>query len=133
MTVGRCRRRPARDENGSVTSREYEAYYAVIRTIPRGRVMTYGDVASHAGYFGWARRVGYALFALSDAGVPWWRVVNAKGAISPGRGRGDGAARQRELLGVEGVVFGASGRIDLGRFRHRPPSATFAGRGKDRR
>lgn len=124
-----------------MTSREYEAYYAVIRTIPRGRVMTYGDVASRAGYGGWARRVGYALFALSGASVPWWRVVNAGGGISPRPGRGDHADRQRELLEAEGVIFDGSGCIDLGRFRHCPSSAAggggpgsdfFAGRGEDR-
>ncbi len=103
-----------------MASREYETYYAIVRDIPAGRVMTYGDVAHYAGRRGHARRVGYALFTLADGRVPWWRVVNAQGAIShrPRDGRPDDF--QRMLLEDEGVEFDAAGRLDLGRYRHRP-------------
>lgn len=103
-----------------MASREYETYYAIIRGVPRGRVMTYGDVAHYAGRRGHARRVGYALFTLSDRRVPWWRVVNAQGGIShrPRDGRPDDV--QRTLLEAEGVEFDAAGRLDLARYRHRP-------------
>jgi methylated-DNA-protein-cysteine methyltransferase-like protein len=94
--------------------------YAVVRRIPRGRVATYGQVAALAGRAGHAREVGYALHALAeDSTVPWQRVVNARGEVSPRRTPGmDGL--QRALLEREGVAFDARGRIDLERLRWRP-------------
>lgn len=111
-----------------MASPEYERYYEIVRAIPPGRVMTYGDVAHYAGRRRQARRVGYALYALNDKRVPWWRVVNARGEISyrPRDGRPD--EFQRELLVAEGVEFDLEGRIDLGHYRHHPepfdPSST---------
>ena len=104
-----------------MASPEYEAYYVVIRAIPSGRVMTYGDVARAAGHPRWARRVGYALSALNDPRVPWWRVVNAAGRISRGGGRTpEGVDLQRDLLEAEGVDLDLEGIIDLDLFRHVP-------------
>jgi methylated-DNA-protein-cysteine methyltransferase-like protein len=66
---------------------------------------------------GHARQVGYALFALPDGrDVPWQRVINAKGEISP-RSVPYFDKRQRTLLEQEGVVFDARGRISLPRFQ----------------
>ena len=103
-----------------MASREYESYYAIIRAIPAGRVMTYGDVAAYAGRPRQARRVGYSLAALKGGTVPWWRVINARGEISY-RAR-DGLAHdvQRARLEAEGVAFDLEGRVDLARYRHRP-------------
>ena len=85
--------------------------------MPRGRVVTYGQVAVALGAPAAARAVGYALRALPpDTDVPWWRVINAKGGISL-RGRGHGADLQRELLEGEGVAFGADDTIDLRVYR----------------
>lgn len=103
--------------------------YAVIRRIPRGRVATYGQVAALAELPRRARMVGQALRSTPDeVDVPWQRVVNAQGTISP-RSDGIGWAEgyQRHLLEEEGVVFSKSGKIDLDRFgwdpdRH-PPRA----------
>jgi len=102
------------------TRGSYARIQAVVRRIPRGRVATYGQVAALAGLAGHARQVGYALHALAaDSPVPWQRVVNARGAVSPRRMPGwDGL--QRALLEREGIVFDARGRIDLGRQRWRP-------------
>ena len=62
----------------------YERIYAVVRRIPRGRVATYGQVAAVTGLPGRARQVGYALHALPHGSdVPWQRVINAKGEVSP--------------------------------------------------
>ena len=97
----------------------YNRIYAVVRRIPRGRVATYGQVASLAGLAGRARQVGYALHALSgSSAVPWQRVVNAAGAISLSPMRG--GISQRLLLEREGVRFSAAGRIALETFRWRP-------------
>lgn len=98
----------------------YERIYAVVRRIPRGRVATYGDVASLAGLPGHARQVGYALHALRPGHrVPWHRVVNARGTISLRRRPGDDLT-QRVLLEREGVRFDQRGRLDLRRLRWAP-------------
>jgi methylated-DNA-protein-cysteine methyltransferase-like protein len=99
-----------------VLTGNYQRIYAVVRRIPRGRVATYGQVARLAGLDGHARQVGYALHALSvSADVPWHRVVNAFGEISP-RSGDDSHELQRHLLEAEGVVFESNGRIVLQRF-----------------
>ena len=89
----------------------WKKFYQVVRKIPRGRVASYGQIAELAGFEGHARQVGYALHALpADSGVPWHRVVNAKGEISP-RSAGDSHELQRMLLEAEGVRFDEKGRI----------------------
>ena len=103
-----------------MASAEYESYYAVIRAIPPGRVMTYGDVAAYAGRPRQARRVGYALAACNGHDVPWWRVINAQGAISSRTPDGGSESMQRDLLESEGVEFTLERRVELDRFRHRP-------------
>lgn len=93
----------------------YARIYRVVRRVPKGRVATYGQIAELVGHVG-ARQVGYALHALKDDRVPWQRVINAKGEISP---RWD-ADHQRQRLEAEGVEFDERGRVDLKRFRWRP-------------
>jgi methylated-DNA-protein-cysteine methyltransferase-like protein len=95
--------------------------YTIVRQIPAGHVATYGQVAKLAGLPGHARQVGYALSALpEDTDVPWQRVVNAKGEVSP-RSWSDGSEDfQRRLLEEEGVVFSDAGRIRLSEFRWSP-------------
>jgi len=91
--------------------------HAAVRRIPRGRVSSYGAVATAAGLPGHARQVGYALAALEDGtDVPWHRVVNARGEISPRSGDRSVEALQRALLEAEGITFDERGRVDHGRF-----------------
>ena len=98
----------------------YERVWAFVQRTPRGRVVTYGQVAVELGAPAAARAVGYALRALTpETDVPWWRVINAKGGISL-RGRGAGADLQRELLEGEGVRFDLDGRTDLRVYRWWP-------------
>ena len=88
-----------------------------VKRIPRGRVSTYGGIAELAGLEGHARQVGYALHDLPpDSGVPWHRVINAKGEISA-RSHGDSHELQRMLLEAEGVEFDLAGRVDLRKYR----------------
>jgi methylated-DNA-protein-cysteine methyltransferase-like protein len=98
----------------------YRAIYAVVSRIPRGRVATYGQVAALARLPRQARLVGYALNVLpADSGVPWHRVVNARGEISL---RSDGLGHdqiQAQLLKREGVRFVARA-IPLPRYQWRP-------------
>lgn len=93
----------------------------LVRRIPRGRVAAYGQIAlmlppppgvvfETYRAFG-PRWVGGAMANCPDD-VPWQRVVNAKGEISPR----PGARRQRELLEAEGVVFDEKGRVDFKKF-----------------
>lgn len=90
-----------------------------MRRIPRGRVATYGQVATLAGLPGRARQVGYALHALpGSSALPWQRVINARGAIS--LHPMNGGISQRILLEKEGVRFDARGRVALTKFGWRP-------------
>lgn len=102
-----------------IVSRAYARIYAVVSRIPKGQVMTYGQVACAAGMPRGARVVGYAMRASLDlCPVPWQRVL--------GRGRKGwgqvtikdpvGAALQRKMLEGEGVEFDAGDRVDLARY-----------------
>jgi methylated-DNA-protein-cysteine methyltransferase-like protein len=91
----------------------YERIKAVVRQIPAGEVATYGQVAEIVGGCT-ARMVGYAMAALPfDTDVPWQRVINRQGKISP-RASGSGSALQRQLLEAEGIHFDADSRVDFG-------------------
>lgn len=104
----------------------YQKIYSVVRRIPRGRVATYGQIASLAGLAGHARQVGYALHALPRGSrVPWHRVVNAAGKISI-RATPGGELVQRILLEREGVRLDARGRVPLDRVRWQPGRRTPA-------
>lgn len=99
----------------------YARVYAVVSIVPSGKVATYGQIASIVGNCT-ARMVGYALAALpAGYDVPWQRVINAQGKISP-RARSDTTALQRELLEAEGIRFSSTGRVDFRQVRWEGPS-----------
>ena len=93
------------------------AVWRVVRRVPRGRVVTYGQIAALLGRPGAARRVGWAM-RICPADLPWHRVVNAQGGISV-RARMSGMLTQRLRLEAEGVAL-RSGRVALARHRWRP-------------
>ncbi len=94
----------------------HQRIYAVVAEIPKGCVATYGQVAELAGLAGHARLVGYALNAFpEDLQIPWHRVINANGRISP-RSDPEWEGFQRALLEAEGVAFDEQGKISLRRF-----------------
>ena len=94
----------------------FEKIYEVVKTIPKGKVATYGQVALLAGNPRWARVVGYALHVNPEPGIiPCHRVVNREGRVAPGFAFG-GEEVQRQLLESEGIVFESDGRIDLGKY-----------------
>lgn len=117
------RRMPSTQNDCVATRNIRQRIYAVVERIPRGRVATYGQVARLAGMPGHARQVGYALAALPEAmqGVPWHRVINAQGGVSPRAAPGWDDV-QRQLLRREGVAFDRAGRTSLTRFQWRPRS-----------
>ncbi len=94
--------------------------YACVRRIPAGRIINYGGVAALVGVPRAARGVGYALGHLPEnTDVPWWRVVNRRGAISTSSAEGL-AQRQRALLEREGVEFDEMGRASWEKFGWNP-------------
>ena len=106
----------------------YGRIYAVVSAIPEGLVATYGQVARLAGMPGQARLVGYALSSLQDrVPIPWHRVVNAGGRISPRSGGRQADAVQRLRLESEGVSFDEYGRIPLDRFQWQPAGSEGSG------
>jgi methylated-DNA-protein-cysteine methyltransferase-like protein len=92
--------------------------FTVVYQIPSGKVSTYGEIAKMAGFPGYARQVGKALSKLpSDTKLPWYRVVNSKGAISL---KDDDLLRQRTLLVSEGIEVNTMGKLNLTLYRWRP-------------
>lgn len=88
-----------------------ERVVAVIKGTAPGDVVTYGEVATEAGFPGAARAVGNAL-AKSD-GLPWWRVVLSTGRMAPGK-----EADQSRRLRAEGVAVKDGRIVGWGRGRH---------------
>jgi methylated-DNA-protein-cysteine methyltransferase-like protein len=92
--------------------------YEIVRQIPPGKVMTYGQLAVILGEGYTARTVGYVMHG-SDEGVPWQRVINSQGKCSTGR-LTIPINLQQELLEAEGVVFNEKGKCDLREFQWFP-------------
>lgn len=98
----------------------FDRVYAVVATIPAGRVMTYGQIAGLLGGVYSARVVGFAMSAAPALlGLPCHRVVNRLGEMAGGMHFG-GADEQRRILREEGVPFKANGCIDLEACRYQP-------------
>jgi methylated-DNA-protein-cysteine methyltransferase-like protein len=94
-----------------------ENIYAVVRSIPRGKVATYGEIAELAGVSNGHRIVARAMRGCPER-LPWQRVVGKKDArrAQINIDDPDHASLQRGLLESEGVVFDAGGFIPLRRF-----------------
>lgn len=93
-----------------------ERVYDIVRRIPAGRVMTYGQIASMLGEGYTPRTVGYVMHASEDEEVPWQRVINSQGACSTGRIILPTDMQQR-MLEAEGIKFDVRGRCDLNEYR----------------
>ena len=92
----------------------WDPVYRLVKKIPRGRVTTYGELAQTLALPGGARAIGYALAACPRGqGIPWHRVVGARGRITIPEPH---AILQRRLLESEGIMTD-SGRI-VGMDRH---------------
>ena len=89
-----------------------EGVYALVRQIPVGMVMTYGQIAIILGEGYTARTVGYVMHGADSESVPWQRVINSQGKCSTGR-LTIPLNLQQELLEAEGVIFSAAGKCDL--------------------
>ena len=90
-----------------------EKVYEFVKSIPRGKVVTYGQIALHLGNRSFARAVGNILHNNPDPEyIPCHRVVNAQGKLARSYAFG-GIDAQRRLLESEKVVFKSDETVDL--------------------
>jgi len=97
---------------GRDDSKYRERVYKIVRKIPPGKVMTYGQIAVILGEGYTPRTIGYVMFNSADENVPWQRVINSQGRCSTGR-LTIPLNLQQELLEAEGVKFNEKGKCDL--------------------
>ena len=100
----------------------FKQVYNVVKSIPHGRVLTYGQIATLLGAPTMARQVGWAMHGC-PLGFPWQRVVGAGGKIliNSLSASGGGPLLQRSLLEMEGISF--KGRVvDLEAHQYIPPN-----------
>jgi methylated-DNA-protein-cysteine methyltransferase-like protein len=90
------------------------AFRRIIRSVPRGKVSTYGKVAAAAGYPLYHRAVAKLLRSATLHGLPWQRIVGAGGEIKL---KGEAAAEQRLRLSIEGVKFRGK-RVNMDLYEH---------------
>lgn len=98
-----------------------ERVIQIIRSIPAGKVMTYGQVAAAAGNPRGARQISRILHSMSKKyELPWHRIINVQGGISTPTNADQKGINQREMLAIEGVEFGLDGKVDLAMYRWFP-------------
>ncbi len=98
--------------NGETNTGFFNAVYEVVRQVPYGKVITYGQIAKIIGSPRMSRQVGWALHKNPDPNnIPCYRVVNRFGETSPAFAFG-GSQRQVELLAAEGITFDSKGCVD---------------------
>jgi methylated-DNA-protein-cysteine methyltransferase-like protein len=105
----------------SIGNREsfFKQVYAIVRSIPRGTVLTYGQIAMLLGAPTMARQVGWAMHGCPK-GLPWQRVVGAGGRLLINSLSKDGGSLlQRQLLELEGVRFNGK-LVDISRHQYVP-------------
>lgn len=106
----------------------WNAIYALVKKIPRGRVMTYGQLAKALRLSGGARTAGRAMAASpSGQGVPWHRVVGAGGRLLI---REPHASLQRKLLESEGLTLAEKRILDFRNYEWNPGKARRRGLAK---
>jgi methylated-DNA-protein-cysteine methyltransferase-like protein len=100
-------------DNKQVNEQTYrEKVYKIVRTIPQGRVMTYGRIAEILGEGYTPRTIGFVMHAADTQNDPWQRVINSQGACSTGKMTMP-VNLQQKMLEDEGVLFDEKGRCDL--------------------
>lgn len=93
-----------------------EQVFEFVKTIPAGKVVTYGQIAEHFGNKNLARMIGNVLHKNPDpVNVPCHRIVNRKGEVADNYAFG-GAKMQRIKLEEEGIVFEENGCVDLRKY-----------------
>jgi methylated-DNA-protein-cysteine methyltransferase-like protein len=99
----------------------FKKIYTIVKSISRGKVSTYGQIAALVGLGLPARIVGYALHGLPEkTDIPWHRVINRMGKISFSPSRNNHDTLQKYLLEQEGVLFNSEDKIDLKKYLWQP-------------
>ncbi len=93
-----------------------EKVHEIVREIPTGKVMTYGQIAEILGEGYTARTIGYVMHAADTEKIPWQRVINSKGGCSTGKLLVPFNIQQK-LLEDEGIEFSEKGFCDLNIYR----------------
>lgn len=101
-----------------------ERVYELVRQIPAGRVMTYGQIAYLLGEGYTPRTVGFVMHGADEENTPWHRVINAQGGCSTGRILIP-PDKQRRMLEAEGVEFDSRGRCRLDLYQWSPDQTRF--------
>ncbi|SRR6266498_2348725 len=105
-----------------------DAILRVVRTVPAGKVVSYGQVAAYVGTPRAARQVGWALRSMEGTpDFPWWRVLNNAGKITIKGNWVNSAQLQKELLEAEGIKVSQLFGLDMQRYRFRPNARTLQG------
>lgn len=96
-----------------------EQVIEAVKKIPKGRVVSYGQVASECGSPRAARQVGWILHTLDGSNnVPWWRVINNLGYISIKGNIMSTPLAQKKFLEDEGIIVNPDMTIDIEKFRY---------------
>ncbi|GIV11030.1 MAG: hypothetical protein KatS3mg020_0521 [Fimbriimonadales bacterium] len=93
-------------------SNRIKCVYALVRRIPAGKVMSYGQVAEHCPPLT-ARQVGRIMASALEDDIPWWRVVGSDGSLRIYKRDPMLAQLQKAYLQSEGVQFTPDGRVQM--------------------
>lgn len=97
----------------------FQKVYEYLKTVPKGKVVTYGQIAKALGAPRMSRQVGYALHVNPEPiAIPCHRVVNREGRLAPAFAFG-GADIQKQWLRAEGVEVGEDDVVDLEKYQWR--------------
>lgn len=97
-----------------------EKVIAAVKKIPKGKVVSYGQVASYCGSPRAARQVGWMLHSIDGNNqLPWWRVINNQGRISIKGNMMSTPLAQKEFLLSEGILVDEDMKIDIEKYRYR--------------
>lgn len=113
---------PSQRQPSAAFDKVFEKIYRLVLRIPRGRVMTYGQIARLLEERYSPRLVGWAMHATphDERNIPWHRVINSRGAVSTGRVILHEPELQRLMLEAECVVFDDRGHCDLSVYQWSP-------------
>jgi methylated-DNA-protein-cysteine methyltransferase related protein len=105
-----------------------QAVLNVVRIVPQGKVVSYGQVAAYVGTPRAARQVGWTMRSLEGApNFPWWRVLNNAGRISIKGNQFNTAKLQKDLLESEDVEVNSDFTLSMAKYRFRPTADQLSG------
>jgi methylated-DNA-protein-cysteine methyltransferase-like protein len=128
--MSRQTNRAKKESGASGYEQVFEKIYRLVLRIPRGRVMTYGQIARLLDDRYSPRLVGWAMHATpqDERNIPWHRVINSRGGISTGKVIIQEPQLQRLMLEAEGIVFDERGNCDLSVYQWSPRQKREASR-----